>query len=50
MYTEKSLWDNFKITNIHITEVLEGEDSKNLETYLKKMTENFSNLVKKLDI
>ena len=34
----RSLWDNFKHSNIHIMVVLEGEEreSKKLKTYLKK--------------
>ena len=32
----KSLWDNFKCTNICIMGMSEGEENKKLETYLKK--------------
>ena len=43
----RSLWDNFKYTNICIMGVPEGEDRKKLKTYLKTiMIENFPNLVK----
>ena len=47
----RSLWDNFKYTNICIMGVQEGGESKKLETYMKKkMIENFPNLVKEVDI
>ena len=47
----RSLWDNFKYTNIHIMGVPKGEESKKLETYLKKVkTENFPNLGKEINI
>ena len=34
--TISSLWDDFKHSNIRITGVPEGEESKKLEIYLKK--------------
>ena len=48
----RSLWDNFKKTNLHIKGVLEGEKrEQEIKTCLKKiMTENFLNLVKEIDI
>ena len=52
VYTEKSLWDNFKITNIHIIRVLAGEDREQEigNLFEKIMKENFPNLVKPIDI
>ena len=48
----RSLWDNFKCTNIHITGVPEGEekeqDTGNL--FEKTVKENVLNLVKVIDI
>ena len=48
----RSLWDNFKLTNICTLWVLEGEEReqeiKNL--FEKIMTESFLNLVKEIDI
>ena len=48
----RSLWDNFKHTNIHIIGVPEeNRESKKLETLFEKiMTGNFPNLVKEIDI
>ena len=47
----RSLWDNFKCTNIHIIGVPEGEE-KEQETGnpFGKMTENIPNLVKKINM
>ena len=44
----RSLWDNFKCTNIHIFGVPEGEDrAQEIENlFEEKMTKNFPNLVK----
>ena len=47
-----SLWDNFKFSNICITEVPEG-DKKEQEIgnlFEKIMKENFPNLVKEIDM
>ena len=48
----RSLWDNFKHTNIHIMGVLDREERENkIENLFEKiMTENFPYLVKKVDI
>ena len=48
----RSLWDNFKRTNIWIIGVLEGEEKEQeIENlYEKLMKENFPNLVKKIHI
>ena len=48
----RNLWDNFKCTNIPITEVLkEEEEEQEIENLFEKiMTENFPNLVKEIDI
>ena len=48
----RSLWDNFKCTNIQIIEVPEGEEKKQeIENLFEKiMKENFLNLVKEIDI
>ena len=47
-----SLWDNFKRSNIHITGVPEGEEKEQEigNLYEKIMRENFSNLVKEIDM
>ena len=42
----RSLWDNFRHTNIRIMGLPEGEASKELKTYLKIMTEKFHHLLK----
>ena len=45
----RSLWDNFKCTNIHIMGVLEGEKrEQKIENLFEKMTENFPELVKEI--
>ena len=46
------LWDNFKKSNIHIIRVPEGEEKEQGAGNLfeKIMKENFSNLVKEIDI
>ena len=45
------LWDNFKFTNIHIMGVLEGEErEQEIKNLFEKVTENFPNLVKEIDI
>ena len=47
----RSLWANFKCTNIWIIRVLEGEEEEQeIENLFEKMTENFSKLVKEIDI
>ena len=48
----RNLWDNFKRTNIWITRVTEGEEEEEeIENLFEKiMKENFSNLVKEIDI
>ena len=48
----RSLWDNFKCTNIHIIGVPKGEEKEQeIENLFEKiMTENFPNLVKEIDI
>ena len=48
----KSLWDNFKHTNICIMGVLEGEERKQeIESLFEKiMAGSFCNLVKEIDI
>ena len=47
----RSLWDNLKCTNIASWGCCkERRESKILETYLKKMRDNFPNLVKEIDI
>ena len=48
----RSLWDNLKHTNIHITGVPEGEErEQEIENPFEKvMTGNSLNLVKKIDI
>nr|KAF6374420.1 hypothetical protein mPipKuh1_009639 [Pipistrellus kuhlii] len=43
--TARSLWDNFKCTNICIMRVLEGQEREQ-----KIMTEHFPNLVNEIDI
>ena len=47
-----SLWDNFKHSNIHIIGVSEGEEKEQeMRTLFEKiMKENFSNLVKEIDM
>ena len=44
----RSLWDNFKHTNVHITGAPEGEEKEQEigNIFEKIMKENFSNLVK----
>ena len=51
VHTLRSLWDNFKCSNIRITGVLEGEEEEHkMENLLEKiMKENFPNLVKEID-
>ena len=46
------LWDNFKKSNIHIIRVPEGEEKEQEvgNLFEKIMKENFSNLVKEIDI
>ena len=46
-----SLWDNFKKSNVHITEVPEGEErAQEIGNLFEKiMNENFLNLVKETD-
>ena len=46
-----SIWDNFKKSNIHIIEMLEGEekDQEIGNLFEKIMKENFPNLVKEID-
>ena len=48
----RSLWDNFKCTNIHIMGVPEGENQEQgMENLFEEiMMEKFSNLVKVIDI
>ena len=48
----KSLWDNFKQTNIQIIGVPEGEEKRQeIKNLFEKITkENFPNLVKEIDI
>ena len=48
----RSLWDNFKFTNIRIIGVSEGEEKEQeIENFLEKiMKENFPNLLKEVDI
>ena len=47
----RSLWDNFKHSNIRIMGVSKGEERKQgiQNLFEKIMTENFPNLVKKID-
>ena len=47
-----SLWDNFKMSNICIIGVLEGEEKEqeNGNLFEKIIKENFPNLVKEIDI
>ena len=45
--TVRGLWDNIKYNNICIMGHQKKRESKGLGTYLKKITENFPNLVKK---
>ena len=47
-----SLWDNFKRANIHIIRVAEGQEKEQEIGNLFKeiMKENFSNLVKEIDM
>ena len=33
----RDFWDNIKHTNIHITGVTEGEETKDLRKYLKRL-------------
>ena len=48
----RSLWDNFKSTNIHIIGVPEGEEEEEQigKLFEKIMKENFPNLVKEIDM
>ena len=48
----RSLWDNFKHTNIYIMGVPEGEErEQGIENLCEKiMTENLTNLEKEIDI
>ena len=48
----RNLWDNFKCTNIQIIGVPEGEEEEQeIEDLVEKMMkENFTNLVKAIDI
>ena len=48
----RGLWENIKITKIHIIGVPEGEErEQNIESLFEEiMTENFPNLVKEIDI
>ena len=48
----RSLWDNFKCTNIRIIGVSEGEEKEQgIENLLEKiMKENFPNLVMEIDM
>ena len=48
----RSLWDNFKCTNIQIITVLEGEENEQEigNLFQKIMKENFPNLMKEIDI
>ena len=48
----RSLWENFKHSNIHIIEVSEGEEEEQEigNLFEKIITENFLNLVKEIDI
>ena len=48
--TISSLWDNFKSINIHIMSMLEEEMEQESGNLFEKMTENFPNLVKEIDI
>ena len=47
-----SLWHNFKLSNIHIIEVREGEEKEQeIENLFEKiMKENFPNVVKEIDM
>ena len=47
-----SLWDNFKSSNFHLTEVPKGEEKEQeIGNLLEKiMKENFFNLVKEIDM
>ena len=47
-----SLWQNFKLSNIHIIEVREGEEKEQeIENLFEKiMKENFPNVVKEIDM
>ena len=48
----RSLWDNFKCSNIHITGVPEGKEKEqeNGNLFEKIIEENFPNMVKEIDI
>ena len=48
----RSLWDNFRCTDIQIIEVLEGEEKEQEigNLFEKIMKENFPNLMKEIDI
>ena len=48
----RSLWDNFRFTNICIMGVLEGgeREHKPGNLFEKTMTENFPNLLKDIDV
>ena len=46
----RSLWDNYKCTNIHVMVVSEREESEQENLFEKIMTENFPNGVKEIGI
>ena len=47
----RNLWDNFKHSSIWIIGVPEGqEEEQALKSYLRRVKENFPNLVKEIDI
>ena len=51
-FKKRSLWDNFKHTNIHIILVPEGDEREQEigNLFEKIMTENFPNLMKEMGI
>ena len=48
----RSLWDNFKYSDIHIIGLQEGEEKEQEigNLFEKRMKENFPNLVKEIDM
>ena len=46
----RNLWDNFKLSNIPIIEVPEGEEEKQeMENLFEEIMEKFPNLAKEID-
>ena len=44
------LWNNIKQTKLHILEILEGNEERDIELTWKSEAENFPNLRKDLDM